>query len=158
MATPQDVDEQLSDSPDGSAVGDDFARAQRAVFDEAGVDVQSRFVNLTKPRVKTHVLQAGPSGDEPPILFVHGTTWFGAYFAPLMAKLDDTQLLAIDRPGWGLSETVEYTPGNVRHTATDVLDGILDELGIEQVDLVGNSTGGFWSILFALATPNGFVG
>lgn len=138
----------------GTAGGVSFETAQRDVFDEAGVEVQSRFVDLEKPEVRTHVLEAGSPGDEPPVMFVHGTTWFGAYFAPLMAELDETWMLALDRPGSGLSADFDYTAANHRQTASDVLVGILDDLGIEQVDLVGNSTGGFWSVVFALTHPD----
>lgn len=46
-----------------------------------------------------------------------------------------------------------YTVNDHRRTVRAVLVGVLDELGIEQADLVGNSTGGYWSIVFALTHP-----
>lgn len=154
MATPTDGDEQHPGPPPEVAGGSDFETAQRDVFEEAGIDVQSRFVDLTNPQTRTHVLQAGDLDDKPPVLFVHGTTWFAAYFAPLLAELEGARMLAIDRPGSGLSGDFGYTAANFRQTVSTVLGGVLDGLGIEQVDLVGNSMGGYWSIVFALAHPS----
>lgn len=78
---------------------------------------------------------------------------FGAFFAPLMAQFDDTRMIAFDRPGYGLSDKFVYTKENIRHNASDVIGGVLDELGIERADLVGQSGGGYASIQFALAHP-----
>lgn len=153
MATPTEGNEQQPDRSSEAASDGEFKAAQRSVFEEAGLDVHSRFIDLAKPQVRTHVLEAGSVGEAPPLLFVHATTWFGAYFAPLMAELDGTRMLALDRPGSGLSGDFDYTAENHRQTASDVLGGILDELEIERVDLVGNSTGGYWSVLFALSHP-----
>lgn len=142
------------DSPQKAAARADFETAQQQVFEEAGIDPESRFINLKNPRVRTHVLELGDLNDEPPIVFLHGGGGFGAFFAPLMAHLDETRMIAIDRPGWGLSDDFVYTTANHRQTAINVLVGILDELGIEQVDVIGNSTGGYWSIVFALTHPD----
>lgn len=154
MGTPTEGNEheQSDQSPEEASRGD-FKKAQRSVFEEAELDVQSQFIDLAEPRVQTHVLETGSHGEEPPLLFVHATTWFGAYFAPLMAELKGTQMLALDRPGSGLSDNFDYTAANHRQTASHVLVGVLDDLGIEQVDLVGNSTGGYWSVVFALTHP-----
>lgn len=143
MATPQRT----------AAAWADFEVAQQRVFDEAGINPQSRFIDLTNPRLRTHVLELGAPDEEPPLVFLHGGGGFGAFFAPLMVQLDETWMIAIDRPGWGLSDDFVYTTENHRQTAGDVLVGIFDELGIGQVDLVGNSTGGYWSLVFALTHP-----
>lgn len=133
----------------------DFEAAQNRLFEEMGIDPQSRFIDLAQPEVKTHVLEAGDeSSDEVPIFLVHGTGAFGALFAPLIEHLDDRWTIAIDRPGYGLSGDFTYTAQTLRQTAVTVLEELLDELGIDQVDLVGNSAGGYWSLVFALARPN----
>jgi pimeloyl-ACP methyl ester carboxylesterase len=119
-----------------------------------GIDPQSQFVELETPRVLTHVLEAGSPDDEPPLVFVHGSAAFGAFLAPLMAQFDGVGLIAFDRPGYGLSDPFVYTEGNLRRTVVDVLEGVLDELEIDRVDLVGHSMGGHASILFALEHPD----
>ena len=131
----------------------DFETAQQELFEEVGLDVQSQFIDLETPRVRTHVFEAGPPDDDVPLIFVHGGMLFGAFFAPLMAQFDDTRMIAFDRPGYGLSDKFVYTTGNIRQNASDVIGGVLDHLEIEQADLVGQSGGGYASIQFALAHP-----
>ena len=133
----------------------DFEEAQNRLFEEMDVDPRSRCIDLARPRVKTHVLETGDrSSDEVPIVLVHGTGAFGSLFAPLIEHLADRRTIAFDRPGYGLSGDFIYTPHRLRETAVTVLEGVLDELGIDQVDLVGNSAGGYWSLVFAVARPD----
>ena len=141
-----------SDLPDeGSAR--DFETAQQELFEAVGVDVRSRFVDVETPRVRTHVFEAGPPDDGPPLLFVHPTDAFGAFCAPLLAHLDGVRTIGFDRPGYGLSDPFVYTEENVRRTVVPSIVGVLDALGIERVDLVGHSMGGYAGIAFALAHP-----
>lgn len=133
----------------------DFETAQDRLFEEMSIDPQSRFIDLDRSRLRIHVLETdGEGSDDVPVFCVHGTGAFGALFSPLIAHLDDTWSIAIDRPGYGLSGDYTYTPKTMRRTAVTVLEEILDRLGIEQVDLVGNSAGGYWSLVFALARPD----
>lgn len=132
----------------------DFERAQQAVFDELGLAPESRFLDLDAVGTTVHVLDDGPDDAEgSPILFLHSGGTFGALFAPLLARIEGTRTIAMDRPGFGLSDEFEYRPATYRQTIIDTVVGALDELGIEQVDLAGNSNGGYWSLVFALARP-----
>lgn len=130
-----------------------FEAAQRRAFEAVGVSFESRYVDLDSPRVRIHVIEAGDPSGEPPLLFVHGVMGFGAMFAPLMGRLNGVRMLAIDRPGWGLSGDFRYDAATHRQTAIDVLEGVLDALDVDQVDLVGHSTGGYWGVALALARP-----
>ena len=132
----------------------DFEAAQRELIDAVGLSATSRFVDLGNAVGRTHVLESGPPGDGPPLLFVHGTAAFGAFMAPLMAQFHGTRTIAFDRPGYGLSDPFAYTVWNLQRTLTDVVGGVLDELGVERVDLVGHSMGGHAGIRFALAHPD----
>ena len=150
----------LADGPSGDHRGgrrdEAFEAAQRDLFESVGLDARSRFLEIETPSVRTHVLEAGPSpkaGDTPTV-FVHGTAAFGAFMAPLMAHLDDVPVVAFDRPGYGLSDGFAYTEANLRVTVVDALDGVLDGLEFDRVDLVGHSAGGYTSILYALANPD----
>ncbi|WP_433633113.1 alpha/beta fold hydrolase [Halomicrococcus sp. NG-SE-24] len=157
MSESEDQSESVGETPDSpptTTAETEFEAAQRHVFDEAGIGVQSRYVNLERPRSRLHVFEAGDlDSDEPPVVFIHGTGGFGAFFAPLMAHLDDLRLIAIDRPGCGLSDKFVYTTANHRQTVGDVLAGVLDDLEVDRADIVGNSTGGYWSLVFALTHP-----
>lgn len=133
----------------------DFERAQKAVFDEVGITPVSRFVDIDELPATIQVIEnSGEDWDDVPVLFLHSGGTFGAIYAPLMAHLDETRTLAIDRPGFGLSDRFEYSPATYRETVIDALTGILDTMGVEQVDLVGNSNGGYWSVVYALSRPD----
>jgi pimeloyl-ACP methyl ester carboxylesterase len=133
----------------------EFQTAHRRAFEATGLAVDSRFVDLEHPRTRLHVVEAGPSDDDPdpPLVFVHGVMSFAAMFAPLTGYLADRRLIAFDRPGWGLSSDHRYEAATHRETAVDVLEGLLDALAVETVDIVGHSSGGYWGLVFALAHP-----
>ncbi|WP_255195852.1 alpha/beta fold hydrolase [Halorarius litoreus] len=133
---------------------DDFEAAQSELFESVNLDVTSHLVDLDEPRVRLHIFEAVSRDDGVPLLFVHGGGAFGAFLAPLMAQLDDHHLIGFDRPGYGLSGDFRYTEANLRRTAVDVLEGVLDRMGIQQVDLVGHSMGGYATVQFALARPD----
>ena len=130
-----------------------FETAQRALFQAVGLEPRSRFVDLETPRVRLHVFETGPPDDDPPMVFVHGTAAFGAFLAPLLAAVEGRRVVAFDRPGYGLSDPFVYTEATVQRTGVDVVDGVLDALGLTRVDLVGHSLGGHAGILFAGAHP-----
>ncbi|WP_436535429.1 4,5:9,10-diseco-3-hydroxy-5,9,17-trioxoandrosta-1(10),2-diene-4-oate hydrolase [Actinoplanes sp. HUAS TT8] len=99
--------------------------------------------------------RAGPAGA-PPLVLLHGggpgataMSNFGRTI-PVFAKRFDT--LAVDQPGYGASELGELTGQYFTHAA-DALARLLDELGLDRVDLIGNSLGGGTAVRFALNHP-----
>ena len=60
--------------------------------------------------------------------------------------------LVVDQPGYGKSDKPPVT-GNYFTFAAGALAGLLDELGIDRVHLVGNSLGGGTSVRFAINHP-----
>jgi pimeloyl-ACP methyl ester carboxylesterase len=131
-----------------------FETAQRRLFDAYGIETTSRFVDLDRPAVRTHVVEAGTRTPDVPLVFVHGTAAFGAFFAPLMGHLDGVRMVTFDRPGYGLSDPFRYAESTVQRTVVDVLEGVLEALDVERFDLVGHSMGGHAGVLFALAHPD----
>jgi len=140
-----------SDSGDSTP---EFETAQRALFDAVGVEYESSFIDLDRPSVRTHVFEAGDGdGNDPPLLFLHGTAAFGAFLAPLMRELRQYRLIGFDRPGHGLSGPYEFHPDTVRRTTIETVESVLDGLELERVDLVGHSMGAFAGIEFARTHP-----
>lgn len=93
------------------------------------------------------------SGDGIPILLVHGlagaslTEWY--QLAPKLAV--ERRVILVDHRGHGLS-----APGDIRFEVDDDADdlaGVLDDLGVAQVDVVGYSMGGIIAQAFALRHP-----
>ena len=116
-----------------------------------GLDVQERWVEVASPSVRVRVLESGV-GD--PVLFMNGISAPGIGMAPLAGRLPGRRLLLVDLPGHGLSPPYLWLDGPVRTQAVNVIEGVLDGLGIDQVTLVGNSLGGLFSLWFALDQPS----
>jgi pimeloyl-ACP methyl ester carboxylesterase len=92
--------------------------------------------------------------DAPPVILIHGGNSVAAGWEPLLSLLqDDLRLYAPDRPGCGLTDKLDYSSVPFREHAVAFIGSVLDELGLGRVSLVGNSMGGYWALLFALAHP-----
>lgn len=108
---------------------------------------------ITQNGLKLHFLDHGTEG-KPPLVCIHGLTGNAHNFDALAPRLTGSfHVRAVDVRGRGDSgwtAGTEYTPQNY---ATD-LAGLLDELKIERVTLIGTSMGGMISILFAGGYPH----
>jgi pimeloyl-ACP methyl ester carboxylesterase len=82
-------------------------------------------------------------GDGPPLLFLHGSgpgvTGWRNFRGILPAFAEHFRCLILEFPGFGVSEDVG---GHPMVTAQGVVAPFLDALGVERVDIVGNSMGG----------------
>ena len=93
-------------------------------------------------------------GEGPPVLLLHGGLgnaweWFG-----IMPELAESrQVVAVHRPGHGLADAFDYGGVDFRTHAVTFLREVADALGFERVDIVGNSIGGMWGVMFALDEP-----
>ena len=126
-----------------------FAAAEQRLFAELGLEVEARF--LDSPAGRIRVLECG-SGE--PLLMIHGGNSVAATWAPLWAELQDTyRMVAPDRPGCGLTYRQDYRGVDFRRHAVEFVETVMDRVGLPRAVLVGNSMGGYWSLLFALAHP-----
>ncbi|MEV6302336.1 4,5:9,10-diseco-3-hydroxy-5,9,17-trioxoandrosta-1(10),2-diene-4-oate hydrolase [Actinoplanes sp. NPDC051861] len=103
------------------------------------------------------VLAFHRSGAGSPVVLLHGggpgasaKSNFGRTVPALAPHFD---VLAVDQPGYGGSLDDPITGQYFTHAASG-LASLLDKLGIEQVDLVGNSLGGGTAVRFALNFPH----
>jgi pimeloyl-ACP methyl ester carboxylesterase len=93
-------------------------------------------------------------GNGPVALFIHGVPLNGYHWRHVIAGLRDIRrCIALDLMGLGYTET---RPGHdVSFTAqAAMVAGFLDALGIEQVDLVANDSGGAVAQIFAARHPH----
>jgi pimeloyl-ACP methyl ester carboxylesterase len=72
---------------------------------------------------------------------------------PVLERLEGVRAIAVDRPGFGLSEPVRVPRERFRDAAVEFLDQVLDELGLQTSAFAGNSMGGTWALWYALARP-----
>lgn len=99
--------------------------------------------------VRMHVAEAG---EGPPILMLHGWPqhwWIWRKVIPALAE--ERRVICPDLRGFGWSEA---PPGRyeVQGFADDTL-ALLDELGLDRVDLIGHDWGGYAGFLLCLDAP-----
>lgn len=126
-----------------------FTELQRKSLALHGVEAESRYIDLAKPRMRAHLLEAG-RGE--PVVLLHGGDGEAVNWASMMAPLQaHARLYAVDRPGFGLSDAFDYRGVNLRTHAEDFVMSVLDALELRSATLVGSSMGGFFALAAALA-------
>jgi pimeloyl-ACP methyl ester carboxylesterase len=100
--------------------------------------------------IPTHVFEAG-SPDAPPLLYLHGTFLGNLWLDYHLALARHSHLFAPDTPGFGLTRRPDW----MRDMSDYILyfRDLLDTLGLEKVDLVGHSLGGWMAAEIAVWYP-----
>ena len=131
-----------------------FEAAQEELLESVGLEATSTYVDPGGQYGTLHALEVDPAADGVPAVFVHGTGAFAAFLAPLMARVERRRLIALDRPGYGLSEPHVYTEANLLESLVEPLAGALDALDVDRADFVGHSMGAHAAIRFARTHPD----
>lgn len=130
-----------------------LAAAEEALLATAGVAVE-RSEAPGPGGARLHYLTCG---EGEPLLLLHGRGGAAAGFTPILAPLAaQRRVIALDLPGWGLSDKPAFTGRTAQDALRVWMDGalaLLDHLGLEQVDLLGHSMGGFTALGLALEHP-----
>lgn len=116
----------------------------------AGSSARGRHIEVAPGR-QVHVIEAG---EGPPLVLLHGSGPTALLFLPLLERLSGLRAIAVDRPGFGLSDPVDLPRERYRDAAVECLDSVLDALGLDETALLGNSMGGTWALWYALAHPD----
>ena len=110
--------------------------------------------DLHEVTTESGVLRYYDVGDGPPLLLIHGsgpgvTGWrnFGGNLATFSPSF---RCLVLELPGFGVSDPTDQHP--MLSSAPAVI-AFLDALGIESVDIVGNSMGGMVAAQVAIQQP-----
>jgi pimeloyl-ACP methyl ester carboxylesterase len=146
---------------DGVRRSADDARGPRSETDRqleaAQAEVLARYAPDTRvrrlrwSRGETQVLELG---EGPPLLLVHGGFAAAFYWIPIFPALARThRVIALDWPGHGLADPCDFRSVDLFEQGRTFLGDVLDSLGLQSVDLVGSSFGGFWSVVFAIHAP-----
>lgn len=134
-----------------SAHPDDVRRLHTRLLTAAGL---GPLACRTADGAAVHVAE---KGEGTPVVLLHGSGSPGLFWLPLLAELDGTHVIVVDRPGFGLSDPVPFA-GPLREHAVRWCDRLLDALELQKAILVGHSMGGLWSLRYALARPERVAG
>jgi pimeloyl-ACP methyl ester carboxylesterase len=127
--------------------------AERDLFAAVGADVEEFFIDLARTGLRVRVLAHGRG---PAVVLLHGASESAAIWAPLFTELGQFRLLAVDLPGHGLSDPFAFRRGQVREHARQLIEDILDALGLDQVPVIGHSLGGMFA-LWHVASGSGRI-
>jgi pimeloyl-ACP methyl ester carboxylesterase len=102
----------------------------------------------------TGVLRYHEAGDGPPLLLLHGSgpgvTGWRNYRGNLARFAEHFRCLVLEFPGFGVSDPTDQHP---MVAAPAAVTGLLDGLGLDRVDVIGNSMGGIVACQVAMAHP-----
>jgi pimeloyl-ACP methyl ester carboxylesterase len=108
-------------------------------------------VQIEEPDLRVQVLDGG-QGE--PVLLLHGGDGMAAQWEPLLSRLSSRfHIYAPDRPGCGLTDMFNYRDVPLREHAVNFVQSTMDALGLKTASLIGNSMGGYFALVFALAHP-----
>jgi len=114
-------------------------------------EARLRFAPVQTDAGEISTLQAGTG---PPVLLLHGLGATKASFLPTVAALaDHHRAIAIDLPGHGDSAKPLRAPYHAKYFAGAVV-AVLDALGLDRADVVGNSMGGRVALELGLRHPD----
>jgi pimeloyl-ACP methyl ester carboxylesterase len=130
---------------------DAYREAEERLWRHYGMEPSERWLNLRDPFMRLRVQEVG---EGPPVLFLHGGPSAGSAWAPLVSRLPGLRCILLDRPGCGLSSSIDYGDGPIDRTMARVLEAAVDELGLARVDIVASSLGGACAFWLAQRRPS----
>jgi pimeloyl-ACP methyl ester carboxylesterase len=124
---------------------------EQRLFSHYGLDYKVHFVEIDEPNLRVRVLEVG---EGKPLLMVPGGSGDAWFFAALMAELKGYRMIALSRPGGGMSDGIDHRDVDVRSLAVKTLSSVADAFEMDRMPIVCNSMGGLWSFWFSLDSPN----
>jgi pimeloyl-ACP methyl ester carboxylesterase len=128
------------------------ADAERELNKFYGLSPKERSVRVERWNINVRICEYG--GDaQPPVLVVPGNTGDSFPLVPLFAQLPGRRILALNRPGGGLSDGFDHAQADFRELAIGTINAALDCFGIAAASIIAHSMGGHWSLWYAAAHP-----
>jgi 2-hydroxy-6-oxonona-2,4-dienedioate hydrolase len=137
-------------STSGTDLDRELGEAQAALLGRYAPATRVRRVRWSQGGTQVLELGAGP-----PLLLVHGGGDGAFEWVPILTALARTRrVLAVDRPGHGLSDPFDYGGVDLLDHGRTFLGDILDALELTRTDIAANSIGGLLSAAFASDAPD----
>lgn len=132
-----------------------YRAAEQAMWAAHGAPLpDERWVDVQEPRIRVRVLEAGSGRSA---LFVHGGPNAGGTWGPLVGELSDIHAVAVDRPGCGLSDPLDYSTMSsqaIAEAMVSTLIASIESTVAAPVDVVGSSFGGACALWLASSRPD----
>jgi pimeloyl-ACP methyl ester carboxylesterase len=117
-----------------------------------------RFVLDSGRRIAVHLTSTRalwPAAEERLVVFCHSAPGAGSFDPdPALTRASKATLLSVDRPGYGRSDPVAAGRWATVASAADDIAAVLDNVGVEQVGVVGWSAGGRVALALAARRPD----
>jgi len=123
-----------------------FLESEERYARSLGLEHRTSFVSLPSVSQPVRMIE---TGSGPTVLMVHGGPAFAGVWLPLMARLRGMRLVAVDRPGYGVTGPFGYAAVDYPHFAATFLDELLTALEVERVPVIASSMGSLWTMWLA---------
>ncbi|MES2061004.1 MAG: alpha/beta hydrolase [Bacteroidota bacterium] len=124
--------------------------AEQQLFDVYGLQATERYLLLPEYGIHVRVSEIG-KGE--PLIIVPGNTGDVFPLASLLAEFPDRRIIAINRPGGGLSEGMDHNTVDIRIFAVTTLETVLNHFNLKNIDIIAHSMGAHWSLWLAMDRP-----
>ena len=121
--------------------------AEQQLFGFYGLEAKTHYISLPGSGMRVRVTEIG-SGK--PVVIVPGNTGDSFPLAPLFAELKGRRIIAINRPGGGLSDGMDHRKIDFRELAVQTITAVLDAFRLDKAPIIAHSIGGQWSLWMAM--------
>jgi 2-hydroxy-6-oxonona-2,4-dienedioate hydrolase len=125
-------------------------KAEIELYAYYGLEPKDHYIAMPGQALKIRISEMG-SGN--PVLIVPGNTGDVFPLAALLTQIKGRRIIALNRPGGGLSEGMDHTQVDIRDFAVKTLVATMDAFHLDQVDIVAHSMGAHWSLWTAMDRP-----
>lgn len=124
--------------------------AEKELFDFYRLKPKDHYVMLPEQGIRVRVSEIGRGK---PVVIVPGNTGDVFPLISLIAQFKGRRIIAINRPGGGLSEGMDHNTVDIRQFAVTTLETVFNAFKLENVDVVAHSMGAHWSLWLAMDRP-----
>lgn len=124
--------------------------AEQKLFDFYALKPKTHYVKFPGLDLQMRVSEIGTGK---PVIIVPGNTGDVFPLIPLLAELKDRRIIAINRPGGGLSEGMDHSKISLREFASQMITSVFDAFGLDKAPIVAHSIGGHMSLWAAMDNP-----
>jgi 2-hydroxy-6-oxonona-2,4-dienedioate hydrolase len=133
--------------------------SEQQLFEHYGLQATVHYILLPEQGIHIRVSEISIGirpdiGAGKPIVIVPGNTGDAFPLASLLATFKGRRIIAINRPGGGLSEGMDHNSVDIRQFAVTTLHTVLQVFNLEGVDIVAQSMGAHWSLWLAMDRPH----